>query len=375
MAGIYIHIPFCRQACHYCDFHFSTNLALQAAMVSSICKEIELRNEYLHEKVDTIYFGGGTPSLLTGEQLHEILHSIRTHFEVPETAEISLEANPEDLSIKKLMILKKLGINRLSIGIQTFSDDRLNWMNRIHTAKNSIASYQHARNVGFENISLDLIYAIPDGGHELWERDLAIVTGLDPEHISLYGLTIENRTVFGKRKEKGELLEVVEDVAATQFLQSISVLNKSGFEQYEVSNFSKPNFRSRHNSSYWSGVPYLGVGPGAHSFDGESRQFNVRNNAHYIKSLTNNRSFYEHETLSKVQRMNETILTRFRTIEGLNTESFKKNFKTDLLQARSTEIDKLEVENLLSRDGEFLSLSSEGILVADEIALQLFFDE
>lgn len=344
-------------------------------MVRCICAEIEQRSGYLAEVVDTIYFGGGTPSLLSENQLEQILGAINKNFHVSENAEISLEANPEDLLGEKLKSILSLGVNRLSIGVQTFSEDRLKWMNRIHSSDEAISAYRNARNLGFNNISLDLIYAIPEGGEELWESDLKKLTALQPEHISLYGLTIEDRTVFGKKKQKGQLIEVTEDEAAAQYLNSIKILTQKGYEQYEVSNFSKPGFRSQHNSSYWSGKPYLGVGPGAHSFNGKSRQFNIKNNPKYVKLLGSDQPYFESEELTVVQRMNETILTRLRTIDGLNIATFSKDFSVDLFSERKREIAQLRTQNLIQGSDLFLSLTSHGILVADEIALQLFFDE
>ena len=268
-------------------------------MVESVCAEIKQRNTYLTEEVNTIYFGGGTPSLLTENELQAILETTNENFKVSENAEVSLEANPEDLDHEKLQSIKKCGVNRLSIGVQTFSENRLKWMNRAHTSDQAIEAYENSRKSGFENISLDLIYAIPEGGSVLWESDLKKLTDLQPEHISLYGLTIEERTVFGSKRKKGEMIEVTEDEAANQYLSSMEILTKKGYEQYEVSNFCKPGFESKHNSSYWSGAPYLGVGPGAHSFDGKSRRFNMRNNAKYIKLLESGQPYYESEQLSQ----------------------------------------------------------------------------
>lgn len=344
-------------------------------MVETICHEIQQKRPYLTEEVTTIYFGGGTPSLLTEKELKGIMDTIKKNFEVFQNAEVSLEANPEDLDSEKLASIKRSGINRLSIGVQTFSESHLKWMNRAHSSMQAIEAYENARQTGFDNISLDLIYAIPEGDDEPWESDLRKLTDLQPEHISLYGLTIEDRTVFGKKKEKGELVEVPEDEAANQYLNSIEMLTQNGYEQYEVSNFCKSGFESKHNSSYWSGKPYLGIGPGAHSFNGESRQFNIRNNPKYIKLLETGQPYFERERLSLAQRMNETIMTRFRTIKGLDVQSFNSTFSLDLISLKNREIALLRRQHLLRDDDLFLSLTSHGILVADEVALQLFFDE
>jgi len=375
MAGIYIHIPFCRQSCHYCDFHFSTNLTKQANMVEAICKEIRDRNDYINEEIKTIYFGGGTPSILSGKFIKQILATIRNSFQVSPLAEITLEGNPEDLTTKKLAEIYKAEINRLSIGFQTFSDEKLKWMNRIHSSKEAIAAYQNARHSGFGNISLDLIYALPGNSMDAWEKDLYGITSLEPEHVSIYGLTIEEKTVFGKWKKTGRLIEENEEKAAEQYLISIEILKSHGYEQYEVSNFSKPGFSSKHNSSYWAGEKYLGVGPGAHSYDSTSRRFNVRNNAKYLKAIEAGDSYFEIENLSKTQRMNENILTQLRTVLGINLEKFHDDFKVDLRRINKKVINQLADQEYLKVNDQRLYLTAPGFLVADEIALKLFFEE
>jgi len=375
MAGIYIHIPFCRQACHYCDFHFSTNLSRESEIVQAICHEIDDRSDYVNERIETIYFGGGTPSILSANCLNEILAAIKKSFEVSSSAEITLEANPEDLDKAKLRELRLSGVNRLSIGFQTFSDAKLKWMNRIHSSEEALKSFHNARESGFDNISVDLIYALPDHGLDAWMKDLQLAASFNPEHISIYGLTIEERTVFGKRKISGLLIEEPEEMAAEQYLQTIEVLEANGYKQYEVSNFAKPGFESKHNSSYWAGDKYLGVGPGAHSFDGRSRQFNVRNNAKYLKAISANSSYHESEELSKSQIANERILTRLRTSSGIDLEKFKSDFELNLLAEHQELIEQLRKQNFLKIKEQNLFLTSTGFLVADEIALKLFFDE
>ncbi len=339
-------------------------------MVASICHEIELRSEYLNEEVDTIYFGGGTPSLLNKEQLKKILATISRHFHISTVAELTLEANPEDITFKKLASLIDCGINRLSIGIQTFSNDRLKWMNRAHTSEDAISAYLLSRAVGFANISLDLIYAIPSGE---WISDLEKITGLEPEHISFYGLTIEDKTVFGKWEKDQKLVEVNEEDAATQYLDAIQYLASNGYHQYEVSNFSKPGFKSKHNSSYWAGISYLGVGPSAHSYDGASRQFNVNNNTRYIEALKNGTPHHQTEQLSPAQLMNESILTQLRTVNGIDTRKFKESFQVDLVQLHWKTISALTRQKLVSVNNQRLALTTNGFLIADDIALKLFF--
>lgn len=344
-------------------------------MVKGICAELTQRKDYLTDKIETIYLGGGTPSVLSESELNDLLNTIDGCFKVAQSPEITLEANPEDLSSQKLREIKKTGVNRLSIGIQTFSDKELNWMNRIHTSSDAISSFNEARKHGFENISIDLIYALPHHNIKEWSEDLLRAANLGPEHISIYGLTIEDRTVFGKWEKDGKLIEKPEEQAAELYLSTIETLQSFGYEQYEVSNFSKPGFKSAHNTSYWEGKPYLGVGPGAHSYNGKSRQFNIRNNAKYLKAIHNTESYYEIESLSDQQLINERILTGLRKVSGINLQKFKSDFSLDLRTNYSAIIDDLEAQGFLKLNGDYLHLTSKGFLVADEIALKLFFDE
>ncbi len=344
-------------------------------MVQAISSELIKRSGYTNERIETIYLGGGTPSILSVEELEMIMETMAGEYEVNPLAEITLEANPEDLNIGKLKSLYKLGINRLSIGIQTFQKSKLKWMNRIHSTEQSVTAFQDAREVGFKNISVDLIYALPGSGIEVWVEDLKKAADLNPEHISIYGLTIEERTVFGHWKKNGKLVELPEEEAANQYLKTIETLKSLGFDQYEVSNFSKPNFRSQHNSSYWAGQNYLGVGPGAHSYDGSSRQFNVRNNAKYLRAIAGDDIYFETEILSKTQLMNERILTGLRTIDGVDRREFQKDFGIDLFDEHRSEIELLQNQELLEFDDAKLHLTPKGFLVADEVALKLFFDE
>ncbi|NQZ75366.1 MAG: radical SAM family heme chaperone HemW [Ekhidna sp.] len=376
MAGIYIHIPFCRQACHYCDFHFSTNLSRKNEMIMAIAKEIENSSEKINDQIHTIYFGGGTPSLLSQEELRLLFATIHQNYEVCNEAEVTLEANPEDLSTENATGFLEAGINRLSIGIQTFENERLKWMNRAHDSTQSSTAVANAREAGFKNISLDLIYAVPEHGQQGWILDLEKTIALNPEHISLYGLTIEPETVFGKWERDQKLVEVPESDAADQYLQAIDLLKKSGFLHYEVSNFGKKGYHSRHNHSYWSGVPYLGFGPGAHSFDGkDQRRFNIRNNAKYIKGINENEAQYETESLSPTQRRNEQILTGLRTAKGIRISDFDYGRKDSFINDHHSFINEMQQKNLVTLDNGHLSLRSHGFLVADEIALRLFFPE
>ena len=375
MAGIYIHVPFCRQACHYCDFHFSTNLKTQTQMISAMVDELSLRSDYLKGPVETLYFGGGTPSLLPPDQIEALLLSVHEKFNLTVKPEITLEANPEDLTEEKLEQLKRLGINRLSIGFQTFDNDSLTWMNRIHTSEQATLAYQLARNAGFDNISLDLIYALPNLKRKQWLLDIEKAVALEPDHISVYGLTIESKTVFGHLQKRGELYELPEDDAAKQYLDLIQQLTQNGYEHYEVSNFCKPGVQSKHNSSYWKGAQYLGIGPGAHSFDGNSRQLNIRNNSKYIRAVNDQTAFFETEHLTAVQLLNERILTSLRTSSGISFDQIKIEYNVDLAVLKKQQIEGFVNFGLVNVTQSAMNLTPNGFLVADDIALQLFFDE
>ena len=374
MAGIYIHVPFCRRACHYCDFHFTTNLSNTAPLVRSILKEIDIQKDYLHnETVSTIYFGGGTPSLLPVADIGHILAAIRKHHVLDKDTEITLEANPEDLSVEKLTELKSVGINRLSLGTQSFIDTELKWMNRMHTAEQAIKAISHAQSIGFDNISIDLIFGLPDQTTQDWQFNLNAALGLNVQHISSYGLTIENRTVLGNRVAKG-LEKQPDDALATEcFQMNMEVLGANGFEHYEISNFARPGYISQHNSSYWRGIPYLGIGPSAHSFNGNSRQWNVKSNSRYTSNISKGVSFFETETLTPTDRLNEQIMIGLRTKWGIRKEQMEA--------IRQTSWDEL-MQNIVSEDPSSFSiehdrirLTDSGKLMADRLSAALFFDE
>jgi oxygen-independent coproporphyrinogen III oxidase len=373
MAGIYIHIPFCKQACHYCDFHFSTNLELQAGMVGAICAELSLQQSYLGQgRIDTIYFGGGTPSLLSPRELETILACIAKNFSIRDAAEITLEANPDDLDPQKLAGIRSCGINRLSIGMQSFDDVVLKYLNRSHDSLAAVRSFDNARAAGFGNISIDLIYSIPGQSPEAWESNIAKAVSLDPEHISSYSLTIEPKTVFGNWLTKGRLAPVPDDDAAAQMEILTDLLMAGGYEQYEISNFARPGYQARHNSSYWQREKYLGVGPSAHSFDGVSRQYNIHNNHHYIRSIQSGNIPFERELLSREESINDYLLTTLRTAWGCDLEVLKKDFNYDLLGQNGTYISHLVENNLADLAGNRLKLTRKGKLVADRITADLF---
>lgn len=370
---LYLHIPFCRRACHYCDFHFSTQTDYADQMVNAICTELVLRKYESQQALETIYFGGGTPSVLSKAQIEKMVRVIHENYIIAENPEITLEANPDDLTEEKLRELKSLGINRISIGIQSFREEDLKWMNRSHTAEQASESVVLAQKTGFTNITIDLIYGIPSLTASDWEKNLMKAVDLNPQHISAYCLTIERKTVFGHRFKKGEMKPVDEDKSSEQFLVMREFLAKQGFTQYEVSNFSKPGFESKHNTSYWLGKNYIGVGPGAHSYDGAWRRWNVSNNQTYMKGIENGLDYFEEEELTLENKMNEAIMISLRTVGGLNCLKFKERFGEEITNKL---LDKAKQhqneENLVLKDN-FLQATEKGLLLIDAICADLFF--
>lgn len=372
---LYLHIPFCKQACHYCDFHFSTNTTHKKSVVESICKEISLRKNYLNQsKLTTIYFGGGTPSLLEPAELNLILQTIQENFEIAADAEITLEANPDDLNEEKIKQLARAGINRLSIGIQSFYDPHLQYLNRAHQALEAEISVKQAQDYGIENISIDLIYTIPYPDHSILEQDIAKAFALNVSHISAYCLTIEPQTAFGNWLKKAKIKPIDEEFAAKQFEILIDQLGKNGYEQYEISNFARNNQYSKHNTSYWMQEPYLGVGPSAHSYNGASREFNIANNAKYIASIQQDIIPSTIEQLTFVEQTNEYLLTGLRTKWGVNTEVLEQLSKGNFKRQHSKTIASFLHANLLQMDQSLMKLTEAGKLFADRITGDLFIE-
>jgi oxygen-independent coproporphyrinogen-3 oxidase len=373
MAGIYLHIPFCKQACYYCNFHFSTSLLQQEAMVNSILQEITLQKDYLaQEPVHTIYFGGGTPSLLKEQELTALLSHLRATFTIAADAEITLEANPDDLTAEKLVQLKAAGINRLSIGVQSFHEEDLTWMNRAHNSRQALDCIKQAQDLGFQNITIDLIYGGPTLTNEGWEQNVKQAIALGVPHLSCYALTVEPGTALDHFIKKKKMAATDPDKAAQHFEMLMEWLGAAGYEHYEISNFALPGWHSRHNSSYWQGKPYLGLGPSAHSFNGTSRQWNIANNAQYIKSIAAATVPFEIESLTTAMQFNEYIMTSLRTSAGCNLEWVAEKFGTDLtihLLAHSEPYIKM---GRIERVGEALRLTKAGRLFADGIAGELF---
>jgi len=371
MAGLYIHIPFCKQACHYCDFHFSTSLNKKSELVNALCKEMVLRKEEIPGPLQTIYFGGGTPSLLDAEDLQQIFKTIDDHFEVVEAPEITLEANPDDLTEDKLKILAASRINRLSIGVQSFFEEDLKLMNRAHNANEALRCLQLAKQY-FDNISIDLIYGMPDMSDSRWHENLDQAIALDIPHISSYALTVEPNTALQKFIEKGVVKPVDDAIAQKHFETLLAHMEKAGFENYEFSNFGKPGYFSQNNTAYWTGKPYLGIGPSAHSFDGNTRSWNINNNPKYIKAIAADTLPIERETLSTTDKYNEYVMTGLRTIWGVSLEKIEKDFglkfRTYVLQQAQKHIE----EHLLFLDDDRIVVTKKGKFLSDGLASDLF---
>ncbi|MEP7318709.1 MAG: radical SAM family heme chaperone HemW [Panacibacter sp.] len=372
MAGIYIHIPFCRKACHYCNFHFSTSLQQTDDITKAICSEALLQHNYINEKVTTIYFGGGTPSLLSVENLKAMLGTLYKLFNIDTDSEITLEANPDDINSTKLNEWKSIGINRLSIGVQSFFEEDLKWMNRAHNAEQALQSIELAQAFGFNNITIDLIYGTPTLSDEKWKQNFETVVSLNVPHISCYALTVEPKTVLEKMIAQHKIANVDADIQSRQFELLMQWTETAGFEHYEISNFAKPGHRSKHNSSYWQGRPYLGLGPSAHSFNGNSRQWNVASNALYLKSIEQNIVPFEKEMLTVNQQLNEYIMTSLRTMEGLSLQLVTQNWGESAVDKIMIASKKYLDEAMMFEKDQHLILTQKGKLFADGIAAELF---
>lgn len=373
MSGIYIHIPFCKKACHYCDFHFSTSLQHRSEIVNALLTEIVIQKNYLNaEKVETIYFGGGTPSLLETDDIKRIIAQIQQCHEVSPDAEITLEANPDDLNSQKLASLKETPINRFSIGVQSFYEEDLLWMNRSHNASEAESAIKRTQDAGFENITADLIYGYPLLSNEKWSHNIQKMIDIAVAHVSCYGMTVEQGTALHSFIKSGKQTPINELQSATQFEQLMDQLNEAGFIHYEISNFAKPGKESRHNSNYWKGQTYLGIGPSAHSFNGISRQWNVANNAKYLAGITAKKMPATTETLTKNNRFNEYVMTSLRTIWGTDLAYISREFGTDYSQQISSKSAAFIQQNWINAESEKLHLTTQGKLFADHIASELF---
>lgn len=375
MAGIYIHIPFCKKACHYCNFHFSTQLKSLQATIDAIAKELSLQKSYLKgQLIETIYFGGGTPSLLSDLQIDTLLTTIYKHYKLATDIEITLEANPDDITITRLPVWRKLGINRISLGVQSFNEDELIWMNRAHHARQSIESIQHIQ-LFFENYSIDLIYGSPLLSDGSWEKTLQSVQEMAVPHLSCYALTVEPKTALDKMIQQQKKLPVNNEHQAKQFETLMLFAEKTGYLHYEISNFCRSGFESKHNSSYWSGEHYLGVGPSAHSFNTHSRQWNISNNALYVQALNKATIPFEVEQLTTVQQLNEYIMTSIRTAKGLSLEKIVESWGNQRKITLSLAAVKYLQNGFMEEKNNFLQLTKKGKLAADGIAADLFFTD
>jgi oxygen-independent coproporphyrinogen-3 oxidase len=370
MAGFYVHIPFCRRQCYYCDFHFSVSFKQKNNVIFAIQKEI-LDRKYDFSKVNfhTIYFGGGTPSILSTDELNNIINLIKTNYNVAVDAEITLEANPDDLSQNYLYSLRNESfINRLSVGIQSFNDRTLKFLNRQHNSELAYQSIKQAKTEGFDNINIDLIYGIPGAEEKEWQQNLEIFRSLNLPHLSAYHLTIEPKTVFAHHLKKGKIEAIDEEKSVMQFGILMKFANENGYDHYEISNFAKPGFQSRHNLGYWSNLPYMGIGPSAHSFHQHQRRWNVANNTKYCQLVLNNSDeYFEQEKINIKTAYNEYLMTSLRTSKGINSADLKKYFGEEFLSDFRSASQKFLKRGSIIKMEENYSLTDEGKLIADYI--------
>lgn len=368
MAGIYIHIPFCRKRCHYCDFFKTTDLSLKSRLLAGIKKELESRaSDFSSEEINTVYLGGGTPSVLFIDELKDLLNTIRQNYTVSESAEITMEANPDDLTQAILSAIREVGFNRLSMGVQSFSESDLKLMNRRHGVLQAVQSVKWAKKAGFSNISIDLIYGLPNQNLEEWERNILIATELDVQHISAYHLTYHEGTVFYERLKKGILNELPDELSVQQFEMLIEKLTEAGFEHYEISNFSKPEFYSQHNSSYWKNKKYLGIGPSAHSFDLKSRRWNVSSIEKYLNGVEHDLPFSEAEILTEQDRYNDYIITSLRTIWGISEIFINSEFSNSYHIHFQNSVNKFLSSGHLIFESGIATLNRKGLFISDQI--------
>lgn len=375
MAGIYLHIPFCKKACHYCNFHFSTNLATKDLLVDAICREIKIKHDLCkQETIESIYFGGGTPSMLNNAELNRIFDALHQHFTITKDAEITLEANPDDLDKEVIHNLKNTGINRLSIGIQSFFNEDLTWMGRAHTADQAVSCIIEAQDAGYYNITIDLIYGSPTTSHSMWEENLQKTISLEIPHISSYCLTVEDRTALAHHIKTGKTQAPDTDLASDQFGMLMHVLEDSGYDHYEISNFAKKGFIAVHNTNYWKGIPYLGFGPSAHSYINEKRSWNIAHNQKYIDSIEKGVIPETFEMLTPDMKFNEYIMTGLRTKWGVKKAKVAEmgsNYSTHLIQNIQSNLK----QALIIETEQDVKLTREGKYFADRIAMELFIDD
>ena len=374
MSSIYLHIPFCKQACHYCDFHFSTLQKTYRPVMDAMLQELSLRANYLEDKkISSIYFGGGTPSLLQEKELRSFIDTIYQTFDVAADAEITLESNPDDLSAASLKLFKRANINRLSIGTQSFFDAELKLMNRSHNAEEAKASIMRAQDVGFENLTIDLIFGMPGGDEKTWRTNVETAIGLQIPHLSAYSLTVETKTALAKMVHNGEIILPPEDVVLAQYKLLCALTKEAGFAHYELSNYGKPGFESRHNTSYWNGTPDLGIGPSAHSFNGQTRQWNIANNTKYSTYLNAKKDWWESEELDEKERFNEFVMTGLRTAKGISLNVIDERFGNQRVDQLVQDAQaKLECAKLILED-DVLKIPEKHWMLSDAIIAELFW--
>jgi len=372
MPSIYIHIPFCKQACHYCDFHFSTSMAKKKMMISALKREMVLRREEIKDEVvETIYLGGGTPSVLETSEINDLINTVYLNYQVVEKPEITIEANPDDLSREKLLQLAKSPINRLSIGVQSFFDEDLKFMNRAHNVKEALQCIEEAT-MYFENISIDLIYGIPEMTNDRWEQNINKALSFGIPHISSYALTVEPKTALANFIKKGKVKPVDDEQSQKHFQILYDVLTNEGYDCYEVSNFGKLGYYSKNNTAYWLGKKYMGFGPSAHSYDGGRRSWNINNNPKYLKAIAQDALPMTTEILSKTDKYNEYIMTGLRTSWGISLERIQTEFGNKYSRYLNQQIDKYIKQGLLVVSREQLVATRNGKFLVDGIASDLF---
>jgi oxygen-independent coproporphyrinogen III oxidase len=371
MAGIYIHVPYCKQACHYCNFHFSTNRSNSSEMMQAMIAEIQMRqSELSNQMVQTIYFGGGTPGILPSDTIAKMLDAMQSNFEIDKSAEVTLEVNPDDMHVVKLKEYLRMGINRLSVGTQSFFAEDLLYMNRSHDAKAAERCVQDAQDAGFDNISIDLIYGYPLLSNEKWKQNVQKALQLQVTHISAYAMTVEARTALEKMIRTKQVADINPAQSAEQFTNLMHWIADANWEHYEISNFAKKGHRAVHNTNYWLGENYLGIGPSAHSFDGANRQWNIANNAMYINAIQKNTLPAEKENLTTHQQLNEYIMTSLRMSDGMRIDKIKAVCNDAEWQLFMYELDKNKI--YLTVDDHKVTLTNDGKLYADKIASDLF---
>ncbi|MFK7971432.1 MAG: radical SAM family heme chaperone HemW [Bacteroidia bacterium] len=373
--SLYIHVPFCRRKCSYCDFYFSTNRKRQSDMVDAMVREIELRKDFGQNngELRTVYLGGGTPSVLESDEFRRLFGTINGHFSIQKGAEITLEANPEDLTEAKLQAMAEVGINRLSIGLQSFYQDDLDWMNRAHSPEQVGEGMALARSMGISNITLDLMFGLPGLSMSRWESNIEQAVALEPDHVSLYALSVEKKTALRNWVKEGKMELPPDELVEAQYLFANNVLWNAGFEHYELSSFAQKEKQAQHNSAYWRGLPYLGIGPSAHSFDGDCRSWNIANNSRYIDMLSKGELPVEEvEELSEEERLNEYVMTRLRLQEGLSLPELEEAFEVDFWEAHAPYIDSLLRSGQLWRKSDRIGLTPRGWIVSDSLIAEFF---